>query len=123
MLSQQTVVFPTGPLAPVRLQESNVNNPGSCISRDKDIVTREVAGETIIVPIKGRVGDLDSIYTLNEVGTFIWQHLGSEPTVSQLVDAVVGEYHVGAEEAEKDVECFLGSLEDTGLIKRRDIEI
>jgi hypothetical protein len=95
-----------------------MNNPGIHISRDKDLVTREVAGETIIVPIKGRVGDLDSIYTLNEVGTFIWQHLKTEPTVNQLVDAVTREYDVDSGKAEEDVEGFLESLEDAGLIGR-----
>ena len=39
------------------------------------LVTRSIAGETIIVPICGRLGDLDSIFTLNEVGSHIWRLL------------------------------------------------
>jgi len=96
-----------------------MSSPGKCFTKDKDIVTRDVAGETIIVPIRGRVGDLDAIYTLNEPGGFIWQHLESRPTVRQLVDAVAAEYDVETGEAKKDVEDFLESLEAAGLVRRR----
>jgi hypothetical protein len=41
-------------------------------SKKEDFVTREIAGETIIVPIRKQAGDLESIYTLNELGTTIW---------------------------------------------------
>ena len=96
-----------------------MSSPGKCFTKDKDIVTRDVAGETIIVPIRGRVGDLDAIYTLNEAGSLIWQHLENRPTVPQLVDAVVTEYDVATGEAKKDVEDFLESLEAVGLIRRQ----
>ena len=43
-----------------------------CFIKQDNFVTREIAGETIIVPIRSHVADLDSIYTLNEVGTLIW---------------------------------------------------
>jgi hypothetical protein len=95
-----------------------MNGPGKRFTKDNDLVTRDVAGETIIVPIKGRVGDLDAIYTLNEVGTFIWQHLESRPTILQLVDAVAREYDVEPAEAMRDVMEFLESLEAAGLIRR-----
>ena len=52
-----------------------------CFSKEDNCVTREIAGETIIVPIKGRVGDLDSIYTLNEVGTLIWQLIDGQRNI------------------------------------------
>ena len=96
-----------------------MNSPGKCFTKDNDLVTRDVAGETIIVPIKGRVGDLDAIYTLNEVGTFIWQHLERRPTIRQLVGAVAREYDVEPAEAKRDVGEFLESLEAAGLIRRR----
>ena len=96
-----------------------MNSPSTCIRRDKDLVTREIAGETIIVPIRGHVGDLDSIYTLNQVGTFIWHHLESGSSLRRLVNAVAAEYDVDSGEAEKDVADFLGSLEAAGLIEQR----
>ena len=60
----------------------SVNNltPGNLMERDSletcfrkadNCVSREILGETIIVPVCNRVGDLDSIYALDEVGTFV----------------------------------------------------
>jgi hypothetical protein len=54
-----------------------------CFIKETDFVTREVAGETIIVPIRGNVGDLNSIYTLNEVGTKIWELIDGKNSVSK----------------------------------------
>ena len=88
-----------------------------CFSRDTNCVTREIAGETLIVPIKNRVGDLDSIYTLNEVATIIWQLVNGQTSVDKIIDAVHDAYDVDREEATKDTVEFLDSLEKEGLIK------
>ena len=87
-----------------------------CFAKEKDLVTRDVAGEEIIVPIKGHVGDLEGVFTLNEVGAIIWRLIDGQTSVRQLMEAVRNEYDVEAAEAEKDVADFLGSLEDVGLI-------
>jgi hypothetical protein len=85
--------------------------------KDTQVVTRSIAGETIIVPIASGVGDLDSIYTLNEVGTSIWQLLDGRRSVSEVVDSIAGEYEVPRSEAETDVSEFLDSLSQAGLVR------
>jgi len=82
-----------------------------------DCVTRCITGETIIVPVSGGVGDLDSIYTVNEVGTRIWELIDGRIPVSRIIEAITNEYEITAEEAEKDIVDFLGSLEAAGLIR------
>ena len=89
---------------------------GKCFFKENNCVTREIAGETIIVPIKGRVGDLDSIYTLNEVGTMIWQLIDGQRNIGQIVQSVRQAYDVESEEVTKDAVDFLSSLENAGLI-------
>ncbi len=88
-----------------------------CFVKEKELVTREVAGERIIVPIKGHVGDLEGVYTLNELGAMIWQLINGQTTARELAEAVRNEDDIGAAEAEKDVVDFLRSLEDAGLIR------
>ena len=88
-----------------------------CFTKESDFVTRDVAGEMIIVPIKGHVGDLEGVFTLNELGSMIWQLINGQTTARELVEAVQNEYDIGAAEAEKDVVDFLRSLEDAGLIR------
>jgi hypothetical protein len=72
------------------------------------------------VPIKGHVGDLEGVYTLNELGSLIWQLINGQATARELAEAVRNEYDVGAAEAEKDVVDFLRSLEEAGLSLARD---
>ena len=87
-----------------------------CFGKEKNYVTREIEGETILVPIRSHAGDLDSIYTLNEVGTLIWNLIDGRTLVGQMVKAVCDVYGVAKEEAEKDVDEFLASLHAAGLI-------
>ena len=94
-----------------------MNTLTKCYSKDNDLVTRNVAGETIIVPIKNKVGDLGSIYTLNEIGSTIWQLIDGKRSVSKIAQAVHSAYEVPLEEAEKDSVEFLNSLESAGLIR------
>jgi hypothetical protein len=84
--------------------------------KEENLVTRSIAGETIIVPIKNNVGDLDSIYTLNELGTMIWELIDSRNSVSQIIEAVRNAYEVAPEIAEKDTMDFINLLEEGGLI-------
>jgi hypothetical protein len=85
--------------------------------KDNQSVTRSIAGETIIVPVRSGVGDLNSIYTLNEVGTTIWRLIDGQASVEQIVEAISGEYEVSAEQAAKDAFEFLEKLEAEGLVR------
>ncbi len=89
----------------------------TCFAKEKDLVTREVAGVRLIVRIKGHVGVREGVYTLNKLGSLIWQLINGQTTARELAEAVRNEYDVGVAEAEKDVVDFLRSLEDAGLIR------
>jgi Coenzyme PQQ synthesis protein D (PqqD) len=78
--------------------------------RSRSVVSRVVAGETLIVPVRGKVGDLASIYSFNGTGSLIWQLLDSPRTFPEMVDAVEREYDVEREQAQKDVAQFLNDL-------------
>jgi hypothetical protein len=80
-------------------------------------VTRSITGETIIVPIRSGVGDLDCIFTLNESGSHLWSLIDEGEGVRRMVEALESEYEVSLEEAERDVEEFLDSLVEAGLIR------
>lgn len=85
--------------------------------KENDFVTRNIKDETIIVPVKGDVSDLDSIYTLNEVGSLVWKLLDGQTSVSEIVNSVCSEYDITHEEAQKDVIELIDSLEKAGLIR------
>ena len=88
--------------------------------REENLVTRSIAGETIIVPVNGRVCDLDSIYTLDEVGSAIWRVLEDWVTAEGIVEGVLREFDApGDAVVAGDVASFLGELEVRGLIRSR----
>ena len=60
-----------------------------CVPSD-DVVSREIEGELILVPIASGIGDLeDELYTLNETGRAIWQHLDGKRTLAEVAYDIV----------------------------------
>lgn len=90
--------------------------------KDENLVTRCIAGETIIVPVRNLVADLNSIFTLNETGSAIWQWIDGKRSVDQIVHAVADEFEVTDAEAIRDLLAFLSGLEQAGLIHPREIQ-
>lgn len=85
-------------------------------TKDKDLVTRSIAGETLIVPVRSGVCDLEHIYVLNEVGSRIWELVDDRIPVSQIANAICSEYEVPLEQAACDIDELLRSLETAALI-------
>jgi len=85
-------------------------------TRSRSVVSRVVAGETLIVPVRGKVGDLASIYSFNGAGSLIWKLLDTPRSQHDLIDAVEREYEVEKEQAQKDVTQFLNDMLSVGLL-------
>jgi hypothetical protein len=82
---------------------------------DGKVVTRRIANETVIVPMTANVADLDSVYTLNTVGSFIWELLDGQRSAQSIAEMVVAEFDVPIEQAVRDVDELLTALESKGL--------
>jgi hypothetical protein len=95
----------------------SVNTTPVRLTRSTSIVSREVAGETIVVPICRGVGDLDSVYTFNSVGKNLWHLLGQGRTAEELANWVATHYEVSAEQAAADVQSYLAELQEVGLVR------
>jgi Coenzyme PQQ synthesis protein D (PqqD) len=85
--------------------------------RSQSVVSRVVAGETLIVPVRAKVGDLASIYSFNGTGTLIWAMLELPRTVKELATAVAGEYEVEFAQAEIDVREFVTEMKSAGMVE------
>jgi hypothetical protein len=81
-----------------------------------DVVSRTIAGETLLVPVKKRVAAFDRIYVLNKVAAFLWTQLDGRRTRAELEALVRSRFAVPAErDLQGDVERFLGELVQRGL--------
>ena len=96
----------------------NPNVGGRWVTRtpSHEYVTRQIAEETLIVPVVAGVGDLDAIYTLNEVAARIWKIVDAPTSVDHIVEEICREFDVPADQAARDVVTFLDALESAGLI-------
>ena len=84
--------------------------------RSPDVVAREILGEMILVPIRQDVGDMESIFTLNETAAYIWSQLDGKRTLGEIRDLVASEYQVSAEQAQADLIDLVSQLEDLKAI-------
>lgn len=85
--------------------------------RSADVVCRQVGSESVLVPIRHNVGNLDSIYTLSSVAARVWNLLDGTRDVENVVAAVAGEFEVDRETAASDVAELIHALEDIALVK------
>jgi hypothetical protein len=85
--------------------------------RNSATVSREIAGETIVVPICAGVGDMEAVYTFNGLGGQLWRLLEESRAAQDLVDWVIQNFNVHPEVAAADVHAFLEDLREIGLIQ------
>lgn len=90
--------------------------------RTEEFVGRAIAGETVLVPIRQQIGDLESIYTLNEVATLIWERLAGPATVAEIAAALEEAFAGDPAEIRRDLEEFLGQLLSLRAIQSIDVQ-
>lgn len=91
--------------------------PDGTYRRRGDYATRTLSGETVVVPIRSRAAELDSVYTLNPVGAAIWAELEEPRTAEALAGRVAGDFEVALDVARADVSRFLEALLEEGMIE------
>ncbi len=85
--------------------------------KKENVVFRKVAGETLLVPIRGDIADMKKIYILNSLGEFIWNMINGERSFEDILDAILANYEVTREEAEKDIKEFLDLMAERNLVE------
>lgn len=84
--------------------------------RSESVVSRVIAGETLVIPVRKGVGDLASIYSLNAVASLIWRALERPCSREQIVTAIVAEFAAERQQIENDVDLFLEEMGSAGLV-------
>jgi len=84
--------------------------------RSSTVVSREIGGETLVVPVRGGVGDLDSIFSFNPLGSDLWNLLQAGASVEEMGEWVVEHYEVTSQQALADIQAFVDELSRAGLV-------
>ena len=89
----------------------------SILSHSPSIVTRKTGNEYVLVPIANNIADMNSVYTLNETGAYIWEQIDGKKNVEEIILAVTEEYVIDNENASADVFSFIDDMKKWVIIK------
>ncbi len=82
----------------------------SVLTRSQSVVTTKTGNEYVLVPIANNIADMNSMYTLNETGAFIWEHIDGKKDVQDIISEMISEYEVDYDTASNDVFSFIDDM-------------
>ena len=110
--------LPSRPTGPSEDQTLSMDvSPGDVFRCRENLVTREIVGETIIVPITGELADLQQVYSLNTTGAFVWGRLDGSTSLEVIHQALTKQFKVGKKAAWADLAELVVDLAQAGLIE------
>jgi hypothetical protein len=84
--------------------------------KNSEVVARRIAGETILVPVTGKLADMRRLFSLNETAEFLWNLLERPLGVEDAAESLAREYGVERAQAADDAGALLGELHAAGLV-------
>ena len=86
-------------------------------SRSSTVVTRKTGSEYVLVPVTDNIADMDSVYTLNETGAFIWDQIDGKRNIKEIIDLLTNEFDIDIDSARSDVIDFVNRMSEYLIIK------
>lgn len=88
----------------------------SVYNHSPKVVTRKTGSEYILVPVANNIADMNSVYTLNESGAFIWELIDGQRNVGEIINTLTEEYDIDRDSAEKDLFSFINDMSNYLII-------
>jgi len=86
-------------------------NLDAIYSSSDDVVTREIKGELLIVPLVSGIGDMeDDIFSLNKTGKVIWERIDGKARLKDIVEDISTTFEASEGEIKRDVTGFVEEL-------------
>lgn len=82
----------------------------------KELLKREIGGESFLVPLGKTVYESNGLYVLTELGAFIWDLLPGAEDREDILRAILDEYEVDEATARADMDEFFAKLEEMGIL-------
>lgn len=84
-------------------------------------VLKNIAGESIVMPVGDNIKKFDGAIVLNEISAFVWSKLESGASRNELVEYILAEYDVDADKAAADLDVLLEKLIGYGAIEEETV--
>ena len=86
------------------------------LRKNKDMVTRVIDDETILLPIYKTSKEINCIYTLNKVASRVWELIDGKRTLGKIKSKVLKEFDTTPQEVDKEMQKFLKDLKEIKAI-------
>ena len=93
-------------------------NLKSVPSHSPDIVTRKTGKEYVLVPVANNIADMNSVYTLNETGAFIWDLIDGKRNIEEIISLLTEEYDINEQSASEDVISLINNMSNYLIINK-----
>jgi hypothetical protein len=85
--------------------------------RSPNVLQRRLGNESLLVPVKGNLADLQKIFSLNPAGETIWRALEQPCTPEELTRKVCDAYNIDEAIASRDVNRFIQEMTQRNLVE------
>ncbi|HWR97439.1 MAG TPA: PqqD family protein [Candidatus Methanoperedens sp.] len=99
------------------MREKDHSRRGRILRVPGEVVRREIAGETILVPIRGRAADMRRMYALNPSAAFVWERIDGARSLEEILDELLAAFAGERETARADVDAFIATALAEGLLE------
>lgn len=82
------------------------------LRKNKDMVTRVIDDETILLPIYKTSEEINCIYTLNKVASRAWELIDGKRKLSAIKKQLLEEFDATAKEIDREMQKFLKDLKE-----------
>ena len=82
------------------------------LRKNKDMVTRVIDDETILLPIYKTSKEINCIYTLNKVASRVWELIDGKRTPLEIKNKVLKEFDATPQEVDKEMQKLLKDLKE-----------
>ena len=80
-------------------------------------ILRNIMGDYILSPKGSTIKEFQATVVMNELSAFVWGKIQEEITRDDLTEAILEEYDVERETAEKDLDLLLTKFRDYGILE------
>jgi len=80
------------------------------LRKNPDMVARVIDNEVILMPVYRTSKEINCIYTLNKVGSRVWELIDNKRSLSAIKKEVLKEFDATPKEVEKEMAKFLKDL-------------
>ena len=83
--------------------EVKMQNPQKPLKKNKDMVSRKLGDELILIPVFNTNEEMGEIYSLNETAEMIWRLIDGKRTPSDIKNLMLKKYRVAEQKLNRDV--------------------